>query len=245
MVAIAGAVSSLLCAPLSFAQTGPVYSINAMGFNHIPVPAGALNLGSVPYDRASNSINDVIGPQLTPGPDLNSSDIAYFFDPVAQLYRICYLYTDGTNTYWVDNESQNSATNRVAPGVGLWFQSRQIAGQSVVALGEIPTDATMTNAVVPGLQLLAYPYPASVGLSQLTLSNGATRGFTLDSADTLYLWDATAQNFKIYYYFTDGSLVEYATGDVATNALQPGQAFWFKHNGAGFSWVESKPYSWP
>ncbi|HEY8241507.1 MAG TPA: hypothetical protein VIH35_08670 [Kiritimatiellia bacterium] len=226
-------------------STGAVYSVNSMGYQQIAVPASALNLGSVPYGHTSVGINDVIGPQLTPGPDVNSADIAYFFDSGSQIYKVCYLYDDGTNVYWVDNDSQAPATNALLPGVGLWFRSRQATSQTVIALGDVPSDATLTNAVVPGLQLLAYPYPVSVGISQLTISNGATRGFSLDNADTLYVWNASAQNFRIFYYYTDGSLVDYATGDPATNVLQPGEAFWYKHVGSGFSWVEAKPYVWP
>ena len=101
------------------------------------------------------------------------------------------------------------------------------------------------NQVVAGLQLLSYPYPTSVGVSQLSLSNGAIYGEAPDSADTLYVWDRSSQSFKVYYYYSDGSLIDFSTGDVATNALAPGEGFWYHHVGSGFSWVETKPYAWP
>ena len=226
-------------------QTSPVYSVNMMGLQHIPVPAAALNLAAVPYARDSNSINDVLGGQLTPGPDLNTGDVVYFYDAVSQLYRLAYLYTDGTNTFWVDNQTQTPATNRIVPGMGFWIRSHQSSNQSAVVIGEVLSDPAITNAVVTGLQLLAYPYPTPFGISDLALSNSATRGEAPDSADTLYLWDRTSQSFKTYYYYTDGSLIDYSTGNPATNLLAPGEAFWYRHVGAGFSWVETKPYAWP
>lgn len=227
------------------AQTAPVYSVNMMGIQHIPVPAAALNLAAVPYARDSNTINDILGGQLTAGADLNTGDVAYFFDAAAQTYRLAYLYTDGTNTYWIDNQTQTPATNRIAPGMGFWIRSHQGSNQTAAVIGEVISDAHVTNTVVSGLQLLAYPYSTPFGISDLTLSNNATRGEAPDSADTLYLWDRTSQSFKTYYYYVDGSLIDYSTGNPATNTLVPGEAFWYRHVGSGFSWVEAKPYTWP
>ena len=237
--------TALLGAVVARGQTAAVYSINAMGLQHIPVPASALNLAGVPYERDSNTINDVLGGQLTAGPDLNTADVAYFYDAAAQSYRLAYLYTDGTNSYWIDNQSQTPATNRIVPGMGFWIRSHQASNQSAAVIGEVPRDGAVTNAVVTGLQLLAYPYPTASAISDLTISNSATRGEAPDSADTMYLWDRTSQSFKTFYYYSDGSLIDYSTGNPATNTLAPGEAFWYRHVGSGFSWVETKPYNWP
>ncbi|MFH0908606.1 MAG: hypothetical protein V1929_07580 [bacterium] len=227
------------------AQTSPVYSINLMGIQQISVPASALNLAAVPYVRDLDSINDVLNGQLTAGPDLNTGDVAYFYDAIAQTYRLAYLYTDGINSYWIDNQSQTPATNRIVPGMGFWLRSHQASNQMAAIIGEVLTEPAITNAVVTGLQLLAYPYPTPYGISDLSLSNSATRGEAPDSADTLYLWDRARQSFETYYFYTDGSLIEYATGNPATNMLAPGEAFWYRHRGSGFGWVETKPYIWP
>lgn len=239
------AVSAVVVAVGARGEQPPVYSVNMMGLQHIELPASALNLAAVPYARDADSINDVLDGQLTAGADLNTGDVAYFFDAAAQAYRLAYLYTDGTNTYWIDNQSQTPATNRIAPGVGFWIRSHQASNQSAAVIGEVISDPAVSTPVVNGLQLLAYPYPTSYGISDLALSNNATRGEAPDSADTLYLWDCTSQSFKTYYFYTDGSLIDYSTGNPATNTLAPGEAFWYRHVGGGFSWVEAKPYAWP
>ena len=142
-------------------------------------------------------------------------------------------------------QTQTPATNQIVPGMGFWIRSHQASNQTAAVIGEVLTDATVTNSVVHGLQLLAYPYPTPFAIGDLAISNSATRGEAPDSADTLYLWDRASQSFKTYYYYTDGSLIDYSTGNPATNTLSPGEAFWYRHVGVGFSWVEAKPYTWP
>lgn len=227
------------------AQTTPVYSVNMMGFQKLPVPAGGLSIASVPYGNAPADINTVLRDQLTAGGDLNTADTAYFFDATSQVYRVVYLYLDGTNVVWRDNDSQETAQNPVIPGLGFWIRSNQGADQSLIVSGEVLTQDAITNAVVPGLQLLAYPYPAAKSAAALTLAAHAVKGETLESADVIYLWRDAIQQFQTLFFYTDGTLVDFATGDPATNVLKEGEAFWYKHLGSGFSWVEAKPYALP
>ena len=230
---------------LAVAQTGPVYSVNVMGFQQIPLPPQGLGIGASPYLKGSPDVNEVLGEQLTTGPDMTSADAVYFFDPSNQVYRIAYRYDDGTNAYWRDNNSQTVATNLIVPGSGFWIRNNQSTGQSLIVYGQVNTAPTSTVRVVPGLQLLSYPYATATSIGGLTLGLGATKGESLEEADALYLWDTQNQRFQIFYYYTDGSLVSFETGNPATNVITAGSAFWFKHQGAPFDWVENSPYSIP
>jgi hypothetical protein len=228
-------------APLQAAD--PVYSVNVMGFQKVPVPAQGLNVAGAPYYHDSNDINRVIGPQMTPGVDLNTGDSIYFFDVSNQTYEIAYLRDVNGNLLWVDNESQNVSTSPVPPGMGFWIKNNQQSNQNLYVTGEVITSPTYTSPVAPGLQLLSYPYSALMPVGALSLAGPAVKGETLDSADAVYLWNQDLQRFQIMYYYSDGSLVDFATGDPVTNVLKPGTAFWYKHLGGGFDWVETNRYS--
>lgn len=239
------AVGALVAACASAYAETPVYSVNVMGFQKIPVPAQGLNIAGAPYKRPSSEINDVIGDQLTPGVDISTGDTVFFFDPASQSYRISYLYNDGGQGVWRDSFSNQTATNPVPPGVGFWIKSNQGVPQDLYVSGNVVTNATYSQAVYPGLQLLSYPYSSRIPMNEMALAGAAKKGSSLSSSDVIYLWDVNAQQFVIYFYYTDGTLVDFATGEAATNALQPGAAFWYKHIGSGFTWVETNRYTLP
>ncbi len=223
----------------------PVYSINVMGFQKVSVPANGLNAAGAPYLKSSDGINTVIGEQLTPGSDVSDADSILFFDPQSQSYRIAYLYDNGSQLIWRDSQSNQTATNPVLPGVGFWVKSNHSTNQTMYVSGNVITSPTHATPVAPGLQLLSYPYSYPVSLNALTLAAGATKGSSLDTSDALYLWNPDAQQFQIFFYYEDGSLVDFATGDPATNVISPGSAFWFKHLGDAFTWVETNRYTSP
>ncbi len=245
LITASAALGAVWLASTAMAQTGPVYSVNMMGFQRIPLPSQGMVLAALPYEQPSRDINDVLEGQLTPGFDPGSADMAYFFDVDSQTYKTAYYYTDGSTTYWVDTDTELVATNPIVSGSGFWVKNNQYITNNVVVFGDVITDPVVTNRVFPGLQLLSYPYSAPRAVNDLTLGSGAVAGETPESADALYLWDADAQQFITLYYYFDNSWIELATGNAATNVLTVGQGFWYRHAGSGFDWVESKPYASP
>jgi hypothetical protein len=231
----------------AMAATNNVYSVNVMGYQRIAVPAHGLNIGAMPYQKSPSLISDVVGDQMTSGTAENpgKADSAYFYNTAEQVYETAYLYTDGTDYFWLDGKSQMPATNVILPGSGFWLRNAQDQEQNVYVVGDVLTAGAATNHVVSGLQLLSYPYSVPRDLDDLTLADGAVYGESLSDADAIYIWRPAQQQFQIAYFYSDGSLIDYATGNPVQCQLKPGQAFWYKHVGDGFDWVEVKPYASP
>ncbi len=242
------------------AQTGPVYSLNTIGYQKITAPSTNYRLSAVPFATPPATVDRVIGGQLTAGAGPETADNLLLFDTAAQRYRLLYLVngTGDTNldNHWIDTsvEPNGVATCTVPPNLGFWIRNRQVVDQTVIVVGDIVNDPTVTTPIVPGYQLLSYPYSTSIKINDTTLTNGAHAGLGMGSADNIITWDPGTRSYRYYYLLGDvgDTNLNYKwidTGmhpnDVATSALKRGQAFWYNHRGSGFNWVESRPYSLP
>lgn len=257
----AGASFFWACASWSTVQAGTnvIYSQNTYGFRKVPVHSNNFTLVGFPYTAHPSDLNSAIGAQLTGGGHEMEADNILLWDPVHQRYHTFYRLGDvgdpHYNHQWIDTrmDPQDIATSTVPAGAGFWVRSRQASPQQMLLMGEVVATATATNRIVPGLQILSYPYSTSIALNQTTLSSGATPGMSIENADTIFTWEPETRRFNYYYLLTDVGDTNYNykwidTGhlpyaDVATNILRPGQAFWYRHYGTNsFDWIEAKPY---
>jgi hypothetical protein len=117
-------------------------------------------------------------------------------------------------------------------------------------IGDVVLDQAVTNAIAPGLQLLAFPYSASIPLNDTGLTNGLA-GSAFASADRVITWEAESQQFKRFYLRADANPqfdrkwidTSVEPNAVATNSLSVGQGFWYERMGTNaFQWVEFRPY---
>lgn len=245
---------SLIGISVATAQTGAVYSLNVVGFQKVDTPDAALVLGSTPFDPNDPNMNEVLGDQLTGGTGYANSDNLLLWDSAAQTYKLFFLAGDvGVPAYnykWIDTATSQVATNGILPGDGFWLRSRQASTQTVVMVGDVVNDPEVTNQVVQGLQLLSYPYSTSIAMNDTTFTNGAVGGTGYTDSDNILLWDVSSQEYRLFFLAGDVGVpaynhkwIETATSQVATNLIQPGQSFWYRHRGAGFNWVEARPYT--
>ncbi|MFH0878166.1 MAG: hypothetical protein V2A34_00495 [Lentisphaerota bacterium] len=251
--------AAVLGAAYALAQeTNPIYSMNTYGFKRVNILSNSYHLVSVPFNTRPSDVNGAIGPQLTGSDDPGAADKIITWDSGSQSYRTMYLLNDvdGTNYdyKWIDTSQDppGVATTALASGQGFWIRSQQNANQTIVLVGEVVTTPSYTNTIVPGLQMLAYPFSTTIELNKTTLSHGATSGSGLEDADSIMMYDPATRQFSYFYLLGNVGDTNYNykwidmsldPDDVATSLLQPSQAFWYRHRGTNvFEWIEPIPY---
>jgi hypothetical protein len=117
-------------------------------------------------------------------------------------------------------------------GVGFWVEAPSPV-ESIVA-GEVYMQDAVTNNLVPGLQLISYPYPVQVSISQMNL--------TPTEGDVIYKYvpgSGYVGNIATYESVLFGGLAwnQDLTFDV-------GEGFWYESAaGSTVQWIEARPFT--
>lgn len=233
----------LIAAVVSYAQTGAVYSLNIVGFQRLTAVSQGLTLVSTPFERSPSTIDDVIGPQLTGGKSQGVADKVLFWDPNNQAYKTYWLRSADSNWYTLDG---SRATNTsVTTMNGFWLQTRVPSNQVVIVSGDVVDSVALTNFLVPGLNLVSYPFSTEIELNNSALTNGKA-GKSEGVADKVLCWDANSQLYETYWLRLPDRKFYNLRGSLATNVkIGGGVGFWYQNRDTNvFTWVERKPYSW-
>jgi hypothetical protein len=247
-------LTAIVCATVastSFAQTGEVYSLNVVGFQKVSALAsGGLVLSSTPFDRDTANLDNVLGTNGIAGATLGAADNCLMYDKYTQSYLQYWLFshTNPTlNRHW--RGTAGLSTNvYLLPGQGFWYRNRASSDMTLVMAGDVVDVGAVTNLLVPGLQMLSYPFSTSIRMTDMTLTNGVA-GATLGGADNIMMYVATNQSFNQYWLFshTNPTLNRKwrSAAGLATNVfVQPGQGFWYRSRLTTSNlWVEVKPYT--
>jgi len=147
-----------------------VYSVNAVGYINITVPAGKFALAANQLNAGSNKIIEVI--------------------PTASEGTIVFRYSAGSG--FVGNGYEFGAwsiTDMVLPpGVGFFIQNNTAAAQTFTFVGEVP-QGNLSTALSAGLNLAASQVPQAGKL-------GTDLGYTAAEGDIVYQWDIDGQKYK-------------------------------------------------
>lgn len=245
-----------------YAQTDSVYSVNIVGFQKVVVPpsdvGGGLQLLGVPFDATPGNLDQIVGTHGTYGDSALNADNIIIFDPDApetERYKRYYLRKNQENApMWrTTGTTQVWATNvYLYPNDGFWYLNRATVAITNLFVGDVVEDDEFSMEIVPGLQLLSYPYSAPILLSDLGLTNGTSGGSAL-VADLVTLYDPLADPGKQYvrYYLrpdtnnTPTWRVAEGKQHWATNVtIQPYQGFWYQSRAtSNFTWTGTKPYT--
>ena len=248
---LALSAAAWITAPTLFAQTGPVYSVNMVGFQRVDANSLALKTTSTPFNGALTDLDDVINTQLTGGPDKNSADNIWFWDSITSQYRKYFLFESmghplsGT---WLRDDFQQIA-EPIEPGTGFWVIKNNTTDDEIVMVGEVVDDPQITKNLKPGLNLVSYGYSSAISMTDLNLKveDGARGGSDKDDADNIWVW--TGSQYEKYFLFSlmghplDNTWLRDDFVNVAVD-FQPGNAFWYvRHlDEIDLDWVENKPY---
>ena len=205
---------------LVWAATNEVVSVNIVGYQKIICEGGKLHFASTAFSNPTGGIlrsANVFSNQLPNG----SSVLAY--DTTLKAYRI-------------DNKNFSGwGTNIVYEG-GMGFVIKVPSAATsttyeVTLMGEVPMEGSNLNLVANGLNLMGYPYTASVLWTNTDLAKSAVNG------DSLRVWNTISQAYVIYNRNFSG-------WGAATNlVITPGMGFWFKTASTNHTIIEVRPYN--
>jgi len=188
----------LLTAALSAAglasSMAQVYSVNAVGYVNISVPAGGYAIIANPLNNTNNDLNTTL-----PLPDEYTGTSIYRFNPATQSYRDTMQWVGGVG--WLASDPADLVIN---PGEGFFIQN--VAGSALNAtfVGEVPSGTTQNpirgnNAY----QIRSAVVPKGAPLGWVGLANSLE--FPADTGDSVFIFDSATQQYKETIQYVDGA----------------------------------------
>jgi hypothetical protein len=168
------------------ASMAQVYSVNAVGYVNVSVPAGQLEIFANPL----NATNSLIGTVLAL-PDSADGTAVYAFDVPTQNY-IAENFIGGLG--WLPG------TTALPPGDGFFIQAPNSGAVNITFVGEVPQGHLVTP--LPGPALVALKgsmVPQSARLGD-TVTPAGTLAFPSEDGDAVFSWDVVGQTYKTDNY---------------------------------------------
>lgn len=157
----------------SVAQT--VYSVNAVGYVNVTVPAGGFALLANPLNQPTNTIPAVL-------PDVAPNTVVYVYDVQAGFSQA----TKRSTGAWTGP----AAAALLNPGQGFFIKNPSTTDAATVTfVGEVPQGTGLTVPIPVGISLLGSIIPQQ-GKVETDLKIPAVSG------DVLYQWDPATQGYK-------------------------------------------------
>jgi hypothetical protein len=250
---ILGALVAMVLVPgLALGQTA--YSVNVVGFQKVELQDQDFAMGGMPFIPGDPDIQEVIGPQLTAKAGAAAADNIWLWDLSGQTYQQLFLKKSaggiGTDL-WVTAVGEAIATNEIYDGSAFFLDENRSLTQTVVVVGDVVEDGVITNVIVPGFNMVAYPFSADAAINDLTFDNGRAKAGAA-AADNIWLWDVPAQTYLQFFLKKNagGTGTDQwvnAVGETfATNVITTGNGFFYESkNTQNVEWVQARPYTLP
>jgi len=166
----------LSAATLATAVAQTVYSVNAVGYVNVTVPAGKFALLANPLNQGSNTLAQVM-------PDLPANTLVYVFDETAGAFV---QVTKRAGTVWTGGAAGNTV---VAPGQGFFVKNVGATDLSITFVGEVPQGTNLTvNIAKAGFHLLGSIVPQAGKVT-------TDLGLQAVNNDKVFTFDTTAQAY--------------------------------------------------
>jgi len=207
-------LTAALCAAGVATSLAQVYSVNAVGYVNLSLPAG-YSLIANPLNNGSNHLKAV----LTGVPDAavvyQWTGAAFDNDPPS--------YIDGVG--WLNSVGPADDTVTLAPGAGFFLYLP--AASTVTFVGEVP-QGTLTQNVPTGYSIQASQVPQAGTLTAL--------GFSAKDGDTVYQWIRSSQGY-------DANPPTFIEGGVGWIPQEPtigvGEGFFLYRTGTAGTWTRT------
>jgi len=178
---------ALSAATLATAVAQTVYSVNAVGYVNVTVPAGKFALLANPLNQPTNSIGAVL-------PDVPNNTVVYVFDANTGSFS---QVTKRSATLWAGGSGNNTILN---PGQGFFIKNAAATDMNITFVGEVPQGTNLTvNVAKAGFNLIGSIVPQAgkvqteLGLpaavnDKVYTFDAATQGYTTSTKRTATLW---------------------------------------------------------
>lgn len=154
----------------SLGASAQVYSVNAVGYINVSVPAKGFALVANQLNAGGNTINEVL-------PTAPDGTVAFRYAGAAGFVSNIRDFGEWT-----------VPTMELKPGTGFFVQNNGTAPLTLTLVGEVP-QGNLSTPLVAGLNLVASQVPQAGKLV-------ADLKFTAADGDIVYQWDAAAQGYK-------------------------------------------------
>lgn len=154
----------------SLGAAAQVYSVNAVGYINVTVPARGYALVANQLNAGGNTVQEVLGTQ----PDGTI------------LFK--YSQAGGFAANGAEFGEWENPAQVIAPGEGFFLQNNGATPLTVTFVGEVPQGA-LSTPLAAGLNLVSSKVPQAGGLS-------SALGFPAADGDQIFQWDAAAQGYK-------------------------------------------------
>jgi hypothetical protein len=168
--------AAVLSAGVTASVAQSVYSVNAVGYVNLNLPAD-FSLISNPLNGTNNNLSTVL-PVVPDGSQLLTWDAAN------QRFNDANVYIGGLG--WIPDAP-------LSPGVGAFLFLP--SASTVTFVGEVP-QGNLTNTVPANFGLLAHMVPQAIGLEAANLVGA--------DGDQVLFWDRANQRFEDAYVFIGG-----------------------------------------
>jgi hypothetical protein len=200
---------------------GPVTSVNAVGYSKVDLPRDKFVMLACQFEQIDGSTNTIT--KVLPGPLPDATQV-FLFDAASQTY---------TEEFYDEAIGWLPGTSEMGRQSSVWIKipaSSASATQEVVVAGQVPMTNATVSVVRPGFQLLAYPYPVD-----LVVTNA---GFQGSDADQLFYWNPSTETWKEEFY---DEAIGWLPGDTV---VKTSQGFFYKSTSStNKMWVATRPYS--
>lgn len=188
-----------------------VYSVNAVGYINVTVPAGKLKM----IANQLNSANMTIGALIPTAPD------------GMQMYQFLPSGTYDIATYdGLFNNAWDKPNLPISPGGGLFAFNPDTSPFTITFVGEVPQGAALSNPFPTGLSIRSSIVPQAGGIS-------SDLGYPAEDGDQCYQYDSVNSTYIIRTY--DGLFNN--AWDVEPN-ISVGEAF-FMFSSNPKNWVRN------
>jgi hypothetical protein len=188
----------LLTAALSAAglatSMAQVYSVNAVGYVNITVPAGGYAIIANPLNGTNNSLNTIL---TLPPNDFDGASI-YRFDPTTQQYRDTIQYLTGLG--WLSASDPDPTVN---PGEGFFFQNVAAQPLPLTFVGEVP-QGTLNNPLPPANQYSIRSSVVPKGGRVGWVGQAGTLEFPSEDGDAIYIFNSGTQQYDDTWQYLSG-----------------------------------------
>jgi hypothetical protein len=217
--------SAALLAAGAATSMAQVYSVNAVGYVNLTLPAGFSIIANPLNGNPDNSLDTIL-----PLPAAGDQAIVYRWDSGVQNYTILLTFFNGFGWFDPAMDPNNLVVN---PGEGFFINLPAPGPFNVTLVGEVP-QGSLSNPLVPGLYLVASQVPQGLPIGDTVALNDGDLDFPAADQDILYLWNGGGYDLYTYFggfgWFDPNSIVG------AVGPVIPVATGFFVSKTAGASW---------
>ena len=231
------------------ARAAEVVSSNIVGYEKITITPGLNMIGNQFLGVGNGTFQNINkmfaeNSELVAGGDDSEADSILVWD--GSSYSNVYYYDSWDNSWYNTDDLEESTTDTIGAGKGIWFKHFGDESEEITFAGEVPTNATYSVQIKTGLNMIANPYPMAICPNGASFEvDGIVAGGDDSEADSILVWDGSSYS-KVYYYdswdnqWYDTDNLE---DPIETAILSPAMGFWYKHKGTGGTLVFKRPFT--